>query len=153
MQALGEILTIKLIEELREKEGGVYGASANGSLNKLPYGSYSFSVGFPTNPADADKLIELTLKEIEKIQQNGPDEKDLTKFKEGEMTDYTKNLKENRYWLNVMINAFNNQEDPTKALDFEKNLNALTVKEVQDVANKYLNKNRIIAVLKPETSK
>ena len=153
MQALGEILTIKLIEELREKEGGVYGASANGSLNKLPYGSYSFSVGFPTNPADADKLIELTLKEIEKIQQNGPDEKDLTKFKEGEMTDYTKNLKENRYWLNVLVNAFNNQEDPTKALDFEKNLNALTAKEVQDVANKYLNKNRIIAVLKPETSK
>lgn len=153
MQALGEILTIKLIEELREKEGGVYGASANGSLSKLPYGSYSFSVGFPTNPADADKLIELTLKEIEKIQQNGPEETDLTKFKEGEMTDYTKNLKENRYWLNVLISAFNYQEDPTKALDFEKNLNALTAKEVQDVANKYLNKNRIIAVLKPETSK
>ena len=153
MQALGEILTIKLIEELREKEGGVYGASANGSLSKLPYGSYNFSVGFPTNPADADKLIDLTLQEIEKIQKNGPEATDLMKFKEGEMTDYTKNLKENRYWLNVLISAFNNQEDPTKALDFEKNLNALTAKEVQDVANKYLNKNRIISVLKPETSK
>src|SRR5690606_40947489 len=43
MQALGEILTIKLIEELREKEGGVYGAGAQGSLSKLPYGSYNFS--------------------------------------------------------------------------------------------------------------
>src|SRR5690606_3062417 len=153
MQALGEILTIKLIEELREKEGGVYGASASGSLSKLPYGSYNFSVGFPTNPADADKLIELTLKEIEKIQQNGPDAKDLEKFKEGEMTDYTKSLKENRYWLNVLISAFNKQENPEKALDFEKNLNALTAKDVQNVANKYLNKNRVIAVLKPETSK
>lgn len=153
MQALGEILTIKLIEELREKEGGVYGASASGSLSKLPYGSYNFSIGFPTNPADADKLIELTLKEIEKIQQNGPDAKDLEKFKEGEMTDYTKSLKENRYWLNVLISAFNNQENPEKALDFEKNLQALTAKDVQDVANKYLNKNRVIAVLKPETSK
>ena len=110
MQALGEILTIKLIEELREKEGGVYGASANGSLSKLPYGSYNFSVGFPTNPADADKLIDLTLQEIEKIQKNGPEATDLMKFKEGEMTDYTKNLKENRYWLNVMLNAFSNQQ-------------------------------------------
>lgn len=153
MQALGEILTIKLIEELREKEGGVYGASASGRLSKLPYGSYSFTVGFPTNPADADKLIDLTLQEIEKIQKNGPEAGDLVKFKEGEMTDYTKNLKENRYWLNVLLSAFNNEEDPTKALDFEKNLNALTAKDVQDVANKYLNKNRIIAVWKPETSK
>lgn len=153
MEALGEILTIKLIEELREKEGGVYGASAYGSLNKLPYGSYSFMVGFPTNPASADKLIEMTLQEIEKIQKNGPEAKDLEKFKEGEMTDYTKSLKENSYWLNVMIKAFNNQEDPNKALDFENNLKALTTKDVQDVANKYLNKNRIISVLKPETAK
>lgn len=153
MQALGEILTIKLIEELREKEGGVYGASASGRLNKLPYGSYNFSVSFPTNPADADKLIDLTLLEIEKIQKNGPEAGDLVKFKEGEMTDYTKNLKENRYWLGVLLNAFSNEEDPSKALEFEKNLNALTAKDVQDVANKYLNKNRIIAVWKPETSK
>src|SRR5690606_31947297 len=36
MEALGEILTIKLIEELREKEGGVYGAGAYGGLNKIP---------------------------------------------------------------------------------------------------------------------
>lgn len=153
MEALGEILTIKLIEELREKEGGVYGAGARGGLNKLPYGSYSFSISYPTNPASADKLIELTLKEVEKIQKNGPEAKDLEKFKEGELTDYTKALKENRYWLEVMVKAFNDQEDPNKALEFEKNLKALTAKDVQDVANKYLNKNRVIAVLKPETAK
>ncbi len=153
MEALGEILTIKLIEELREKEGGVYGAGARGSLSKLPYGSYNFSISYPTNPASADKLIELTLKEVEKIQQNGPEAKDLDKFKEGELTDYTKSLKENSYWLNVMLKAFNEQENPEKALDFEKNLKALTAKDVQDVAKKYLTKNRIIAVLKPETAK
>ena len=153
MEALGEILTIKLIEELREKEGGVYGAGAQGSLSKLPYGSYNFSISYPTNPKDADKLIELTLKEVEKIQQNGPEAKDLDKFKEGEMTDYTKSLKENGYWLNVMLKAFNEQENPEKALDFEKNLKALTVKDVQEVAKKYLTKNRVIAVLKPETAK
>jgi len=153
MQALGEIVTIKLIEELREKEGGVYGAGARGSLNKLPYGSYSFSISYPTNPASADKLIDLTLKEIEKIQQNGPEAKDLDKFKEGEMTDYTKSLKENNYWLDVLSDAYTSQENPEKALDFEKNLKALTAKDVQEVAKKYLTNNRVIAVLKPETAK
>src|SRR5690606_32545290 len=153
MQALGEILTIKLIEELREKEGVVYGAGARGSLNKLPYGSYNFSISYPTNPADADKLIDLTLKEVEKIQQNGPEAANLNKFKEDEITDYTKSLKKNRYWLNVLSENYTSQEDNEKALDFEKNLKALTAKDVQEVAKKYLNKNRVIAVLKPETAK
>lgn len=153
MQALGEILTIKLIEELREKEGGVYGASAYGGLNKIPYGSYSFAISYPTNPASVDKLIDLTLAEIEKIKKNGPEAKDLDKFKEGEMTDYTNSLKENGYWLGVLTSAFVYQESPEKALDFEKRIKSLTAKEVQDVAKKYLDKNRVITVLKPENSK
>lgn len=153
MQALGEILTIKLIEELREKEGGVYGASAYGGLNKIPYGSYSFAISYPTNPASVDKLIDLTLAEIEKIKKNGPEAKDLDKFKEGEMTDYTNSLKENGYWLGVLTSAFVYQESPEKALDFEKRIKSLTAKEVQDVAKKYLDKNRVITVLKPESSK
>lgn len=153
MQALGEILTIKLIEELREKEGGVYGASAYGGLNKVPYGSYTFAISYPTNPASVDKLIELTLAEIEKIKKNGPDAADLTKFKEGEMTDYTNSLKENRYWLGVLTSSFINQEPAEKALEFENRIKSLTAKEVQDVAKKYLDKNRVITVLKPETSK
>jgi zinc protease len=35
MQALGEVLTIKLIEQLRENESGVYGVSARGIMNKI----------------------------------------------------------------------------------------------------------------------
>ena len=93
------------------------------------------------------------MKEVEKIQQNGPEAKDLEKFKEGEMTDYTKSLKENNYWLDVLSDSYTDQENPERALDFEKNLKALTAKEIQDVAKKYLTKNRIIAVLKPETAK
>jgi zinc protease len=34
MQALGEVL-IKLIEQLRENESGVYGVSARGIMNKI----------------------------------------------------------------------------------------------------------------------
>ena len=34
MRALGEVATIKIIEKLREDEGGIYGGGARGSLNK-----------------------------------------------------------------------------------------------------------------------
>lgn len=153
IQALGEILTLRLTEELREKEGGVYSPGAYGTLNKIPSGSYVFATGFPCSPDNADKLIEITLAEIEKIKKDGPLASDLDKFKEGEMTDYQKGIKENRYWLNAFVESFNNQTPVEKALEFEKNLKALTAKDIQNAANKFLTKNRIISVLKPETAK
>ena len=35
LKALGEVLTIKLIEKLREEESGVYGVGARGRFSKL----------------------------------------------------------------------------------------------------------------------
>ena len=69
------------------------------------------------------------------------------------MTDYTISLKENNYWLDVLSDSYTDKENPEKALDFEKNLKALTAKDVQDAANKYLKNNRVISVLKPESAK
>ena len=51
------------------------------------------------------------------------------------------------------VESFNNQTPVEKALEFEKNLKALTAKDIQNAANKFLTKNRIISVLKPETAK
>jgi zinc protease len=74
MQALGEVLTIKLIEQLRENESGVYGVSARGIMNKIPNGSYSFNIG-SCGPDNAEKLTASALKELQNIIDNGPDEK------------------------------------------------------------------------------
>lgn len=152
MQALGEILTIKLVEELRENESGVYGVGARGSLSKVPYGSYSFSISFPCGPENAEKLTDSALRELQKIIDNGPQEKDLAKFKEGEILDYKKEIKENRYWLNSLSRAYTNSNNPEDILKLEEKVNALTAKEIQDVAKKYLTKDKVIGMLMPEKS-
>ena len=72
MTALGEVLSIKLIEELRENESGVYGVSARGNMNKIPYGSYNFNISFPCGPENTDKLTAAALLELDKIIKNGP---------------------------------------------------------------------------------
>ncbi|MBT8263878.1 MAG: insulinase family protein, partial [Muriicola sp.] len=43
VNALGEVLTIKLVEKLREEEGGVYGVGARGNLSKLSFSNLTFS--------------------------------------------------------------------------------------------------------------
>lgn len=150
MQALGEVLTIKLIEELRENESGVYGISARGSMNKVPYGSYTFSIGFPCGPENTEKLIASALKELQKIIDNGPEAKDVAKFKEAELLDYKKNSKENKFWLSNFTKSFTNSTSPDDVLQTEEKINAITAKDIQDVAKKYLTKDKVIAMLMPE---
>ena len=80
LKALGDVLTIKLVEELRENESGVYGVGARGSMNKKPYGSYNFSISFPCGPENAETLTASALRELNKIIENGPEQKDVDKF-------------------------------------------------------------------------
>lgn len=152
MQALGEILTIKLIEEVREKESGVYSISASGGMNKVPYGAYRFTINFPCGPENAERLTESALRELKKIIDNGPDEKDLAKYKEAELQDFKKEIKENGKWLDNLSTAYYTGESPEDILTYEKKVNALTAKEVQAVAKKYLTKDKIIGMLMPEKS-
>ena len=150
LRALGEVLTIKLIEELRENESGVYGVGARGSMNKVPYGSYSFTVSFPCGPENAEKLTESALRELNKVIEKGPEQKDLDKFKEASRLEYKESLKENRFWMANLKRAYTEDVNPEEVFQFEAKLNALTVKELQDVAKKYLSKDKVIGMLMPE---
>jgi zinc protease len=150
MTALGEVLTIKLVEELRENESGVYGVSARGSMSKMPYGSYSFNIGFPCGPENAEKLIASALAELDKIIKNGPEEKDVNKYKEAEALEYKKKIKENRYWMTNFTRSYMNGSSPDDILVASEKVKAVTAKEIQEVAAKYLSKDKTIGVLMPE---
>lgn len=148
--AVGEALSIKLIEKLREEEGGVYGAGARGFINKIPYGSYNFSISFPCAPENVDKLIAASIAEVEKIIKNGPTDEDLDKVKKAKLLSRKDQLEQNRFWLSVMRSADYNKTDLNNVLNYEENINALTKKDLQEVAKKYLTKGYLKAVLLPE---
>ena len=151
LRALGEVLTIKLVEQLRENESGVYGVSARGSMNKVPYGSFNFNIGFPCGPDNAEKLTASSLNELKKIIDNGPEEKDVVKFKEAELLEYKKQMKENRYWMTNFTKSFINATDTSEILDTESMINSVTAKDIQEVAKKYLSKDKVVGILMPET--
>jgi len=150
LQSLGEILTIKLIEKLREDEGGVYGAGARGNISKMPYGWFSFNISFPCGPENVEKLVAATLKEVDNIVKNGPTDKDLAKIKEAQILEYKENLKKNRFWLKTLKNADYLKEDASKLFEFEKNVEALTKSDIQEVAKEYLTQGYILGIHNPE---
>ncbi|WP_299522006.1 pitrilysin family protein, partial [Winogradskyella sp.] len=150
MTILGEILSIKLIEKLREEEGGVYGAGARGSLSKIPYGRYNFSISFPCGPDNAEKLITASIAELEKIIKDGPTETDLDKVKKALLLTRKEQLEQNRFWLGAIRGADYNQSDLNNIVNYETNINAITAKDIHNIAKKYLTNGYIKAVLMPE---
>jgi zinc protease len=150
LRALGEVATIKVIEKLREDESGIYGGGARGNMNKVPYSTYSFSVSFPCGPENADKLTKSAITEVQKLIDKGPEQKDLDKYKEGEFNDYKTSLRDNSFWMSSLTRNQLDGSDKYEILNYQDKVKALTVKDLQDVAKKYLTKGRIVATLMPE---
>lgn len=149
-KSLAEVLTIKLIEKLREEEGGVYGAGANASISKMPYGWYRFNISFPCGPENVKKLKTAALAEVDKLINEGPSQKDLDKVKESQILDRKEDMNENRFWLNTLKNADYQDEDAAKIFDFENDIRSLTVSDLQSVAKKYLTQGYILGIHNPE---
>lgn len=150
LDALGEIATIKIIETLREQEGGIYGGGARGSLSKITYPRYNFSISFPCGPDNVDKLVAAALNELELIKKNGPSDKDMNKVKEAYLLEHKESLESNRYWLNTLYTADYEQKDPNEILMFEEAVAKLSNADVQAAAKKYIDENYLLAVLLPE---
>ncbi|MCK5400860.1 MAG: insulinase family protein [Flavobacteriaceae bacterium] len=148
--ALGDILTIKLIEKLREEESGVYGVGARGSFRKLSFTGVDFTISFPCGPENVDRLIAAALAEVEKIKKEGPSDKDLAKVKETYLLKYKEDLKKNRFWLSNFITSDKESSDVNEILNAESSINALTKKDIQNVANEFLDENYFLGILLPE---
>ncbi len=153
MRSLAEVLTIKLIENLREEKGGVYGTRANASTSLFPYQNYNMSVNFTCAPENVQELMAAVYEEIEKVQKNGPTLEDLNKIKEAQRKDVEKNEKENRFWLNGLRTVYyegGGVENLTAAAQTAR-IDKLSVKTLQKIAKKYLKKDKLITlVMNPE---
>lgn len=151
MQALIDVLNIKLIETLREDMSGVYGAGIRGQVNKTPYGHYMITASIPCGPENVDALTKAALGEIQKIKDNGPTAADLNKVKETWTKQYREELTENGFWLSRLLLSEEAGTNPDDILDGEKKINSITEKDIKDAANKYFDmKNYLTVILNPE---
>lgn len=150
-RALTEILNIKIIEDLREKMGAIYGGGIFGGLNKYPYNNYSLFLQLPCGPQNVDTLLKSAAAEIEKIKANGPEQVDLDKVKKNWIEQYRIQVKDNNFWSSKLQGIYYQGDAPSELLDYEAKVNALTVNDIKSAANLLFDgKNVVRAVLNPE---
>jgi zinc protease len=150
-RAISEILNIRITEELRQKIQGIYGGQISAQFEKIPYSHYSFFLELPCGPEKVDTLLLAFNKEVENLKKYGPSQQNLDKVKQTWREQYKESMKDNNAWMSALQDIYFPGSDPKRFKEYEKFINALTVKDVQDAAKLLLNGTNVITgILRPE---
>lgn len=130
-RTLGDILTLRYIDTLREEEGGTYGARAHGNLSKRPVHEASVFVNFDCNPDKVESLTAIVHNEIAKIAKGDIQQLDLDKT----LTSYLKERKQhkdyNSFDMDLLTTFYREGYDMDDPMNFENIIQSITTKDVQ----------------------
>ncbi|PYF75040.1 M16 family metallopeptidase [Pedobacter nutrimenti] len=151
MDALKEVLEIRLLERLREQESGVYSPGASISVTKYPKERFSLTISFGCAPENTDRLIASAVDEINKLKNAGPLQQNIDKFKAEDKRSREVELKTNDFWLGYLVGQYANKEKLSQLDNYDAALNKITVSSLKETANKFIkDDNYIRLVLLPQ---
>lgn len=98
LRLLGDYLTIKLTETLRERLGGSYSPGAGAQGSRQPRAEYMVRIYFESSPENVETLTPVVFALIDSLKQHGPSQADVEKVKAQAIRQRETELKENDYW-------------------------------------------------------
>ena len=150
INAMGEILQIRLRELLREDLGGTYGVGVSGSLSFRPDEEYAVRIQFGSDPERADELAAVIFQEIERLKAEGPDAETVAKVRETQRRSKETSLQQNGYWLS-QLSSFESSGLDIRMIPSYHWVEGWTAEQVQQAANRYLRTDQYMKfVLLPE---
>ncbi len=154
INALADVMTIRLRDRLREELGGTYDVSVGASPSQYPRGEYFFTIDFGSAPDRVGALTRAVFAYIDTLKTKGPLASEVGKVKEQQRREQETNIKQNGYWQSVLVSKAMSGEDPRTLLELGKRIAALTPDAIMLAARAYLNtSNYVQASLIPETKK
>ena len=148
LEAITYILDIRYTNSLREDEGGTYGASSQGMIQRRPTEQAIIQVVFACRPSLCDKLRSLAIDGIRDLAANGPTDDEVNSA----VLNLKKNLPENRvsnsYWRSRIKDYLDYGQDGDAAR--EAAINSLTKESIQKFLQEILAADNLAEiVMKP----
>ena len=143
-----QIISTRLISEVREKEGAVYSIYTQGAQDRVAEVSVVYQTIFQVKPEKKDRAIEIIRNEFEKLAKETPAE-ELNKVKEFMVKQYAENEHTNSYWC-AMI-AGNELKPAEVCTEAAKVIEAITPKDLSAYVNEIMQQNNYrVLVMMPE---
>ncbi|MEO8773665.1 MAG: insulinase family protein [Gelidibacter sp.] len=137
-RALGDILTLRYMETLREQEGGTYGASVYAGVTKRPVEKALIIVSFDCNPEKVDKLVNIVQEELRKIASGDISQTDLDKTTTNYLKERAQEKSFNQYDMSVLTNFYRENYDMNDPANFENIVKNITVNDIKEFTSKVL---------------
>lgn len=144
-----QIISARLLSEVREKEGAVYSIYTQGSQDRLSEVSVVYQTIFQVKPEKKDRALEIIRSEFEKLAKETPVE-ELDKVKEFMVKQITGDEQTNSYWCSMM--AGNELLPSEVCVKAEQVIQSITPKEISGYVNKIMKQNNYrVLVMMPES--
>lgn len=143
-----QIISARLLSEVREKEGAVYSIYTQGSQDRLSEVSVVYQTIFQVKPEKKDRALEIIRSEFEKLAKETPVE-ELDKVKEFMVKQITSDEQTNSYWCSMM--AGNELLPSEVCVKAEQVIQSITPKEISGYVNEVMKQNNYrVLVMMPE---
>ena len=147
MEALGDVLRIRLRESIREDKSGTYGVRIGSQFAKVPFGYHQLSIGWGCDPARVPELTDAVWAQLQDLAANGPDAETLAKVAATQRRDDETNLKTNGYWLDQLARHQRLGTDPRLILQRGALVDGLTAELVKETAQAVIDPANVVKVV------
>ena len=148
---LGQVLTMRLLEIVREDMGAAYTISASCGLAKISDGSCRVNIQIyaPVKPEMCDSALLVIDQELQKVAREGAEDKYISKVKEYLLKTYTENERKNPTWISYIEDYYRDNIDGYT--DYQQTVQAITSDDLAALARKVLEaRNHITVIMLPE---
>jgi len=151
LDAICKILSTRLLEDIREKESGVYTIGAYPSSFKTTHQGYVVTIFFSCDPEREEELRTKIFGIINSLQTDGLNDVDIQKVVEKEKREFETNVKENSYWKRLIMEVEENNITIADYKNYGTMIDQISIESMKAAANKYFNEeNQIKITLLPE---
>lgn len=152
LDALQDLLDIRLREVLREDKSGTYGVGVAASCSHIPYPRYTISVSFGSAPERREELMNAMWTVIDSLKAGAISDSNLVKIREMATRSHETALRRNDAWMAAMRDADEDGRDQRDWLRSAEMTARVTREQLQAAAKAYLNRESMaVFVLVPET--
>ena len=152
LDALGKILTTRLLESIRGDKSSVYYIGAQPEFSKLPVAEYDMKIYYGTSPGKLKELKESVFAIIRDLIENGPKQDEVDKVREKLRRERETGLRENSFWVGILNSYYQNHDGNFEAFcEFGPVVDGLTVESLKSAASRTFDfENYISVTLMPE---
>lgn len=150
VKSMTDLLEIKLLENVREKLGGVYSPSVYPMFEKFPTQQASIVIEYVCKPNQANDVVKATF-DVFDIMKKDEDKVGTEKVRKAQENQREVMLKSNNFWSGNIPFYIENGDDMTEILNYDKYVKSLKPSDIKTEAKKILNRDKAIVVINQPT--